>query len=341
MHVCILGAGGLGSLIGGKLAESGVDVTLVARPAHAAAIRSDGLRIVGASGERVVRDRLVAVDHARHVDGDIDHALLLVKTKDTATILGESSGLVGRFRTISSLQNSVTKDATLRAWAGDRAIGASTTEAATLLAPGVVRHTGTAPVAFYFGELDGTASDRVGELVAAFSGAGLAAAESQDIAHVEWEKLMQISLVAAFSVSLLGFVPGANVADGMRLRPGAEHYVALARELLAVYEAMGYEPCDFFAPYARFRALRASDDETAVRDVMALGEQMHAAGVRGLPSLHDDLLRGRTTEVDDCVGRFVAEAERVGVTTPTLRAAWRTIRALELFPFTGDRVPVA
>jgi 2-dehydropantoate 2-reductase len=341
MHVCILGAGGLGSLIGGKLAESGVDVTLVARPAHAAAIRSDGLRIVGASGDRVVREHLLAVEHPTQVDGDIDHAMLLVKTKDTAAMLGESAGLVARFRTICSLQNSVTKDATLRAWAGDRTIGASTTEAATLVGPGVVRHTGTAPVAFYFGELDGTPSERVAELVASCSNAGLGAAESADIAHVEWEKLMQISLVAAFSVSLLGFAPGANVADGMRLRPGAEHYVALARELLAVYQAMGYEPRDYFAPYARFTALRARDDETAVRDVMSLGEQMHAAGVRGLPSLHDDLLRGRTTEVDDCVGRFVAEAERLGVATPTVRAAWRTIRALEQFPSAVDRVPVA
>jgi 2-dehydropantoate 2-reductase len=341
MHVCILGAGGLGSLIGGKLAEAGVDVTLVARSAHAKAIRADGLRISSASGDRTVWTHLVAVEHPRQVERDVDHAVLLVKTKDTAAILDESTDLLPRLGTICSLQNSVTKDAALHAWAGDHAIGASTTEAATLMAPGVVRHTGTAPIAFYFGELDGKPSERVAQLVDAFSGAGLSAVESPEIAHVEWEKLMQISLVAAFSVSLLGFVPGANVADGMRLRPGAEHYVTLARELLAVYEAMGYEARDYFAPYARFRALRASDFATAVRDTMSLGEQMHAAGVRGLPSLHEDLLRGRSTEVDDCVGRFLIEAGRLGVETPTLRAAFRTIRSLELFPSAGDRVPVA
>jgi 2-dehydropantoate 2-reductase len=181
----------------------------------------------------------------------------------------------------------------------------------------------------------------VAALVDTFTAAGLGAAQAVDIAHVEWEKLMQISLMAAFSVSLLGFAPGANVADGLRMRPGAEHYVALARELLAVYEALGYEPRDFFAPYARFCALQSSDDETAVRDAMALGEQMLAAGVRGRPSLHDDLLRGRSTEVDDGIGRFVEEADRRAIPVPTLRAASRTIRALEQFVATGDSIPVA
>jgi 2-dehydropantoate 2-reductase len=341
MHVCILGAGGLGSLIGGKLAEAGVQVTLVGRSAHVQAVRASGLRITSVTGERVVRDHLIAVDHPRDVEDDIDHALLLVKTRDTDSILDDAADLVPRIGTACSLQNSVTKDARLREWAGRRVIGASTTEAATLTAPGIVHHTGTAPVAFYFGELDGARTARVAQLVSVFDAAGLSAAEAVDIAHVEWEKLMQISLVAAFSVSLLGFAPGANVADALRLRPGAEHYVALARELLAVYEALGYEPADFYAPYARFRALRSSDDETAVRDAMLLGEQMAAAGVRGRPSLHDDLLRGRPTELDDGIGRFLAEGERLGIATPTLRSASRTIRALEQFVTAGDRVPVA
>ncbi|MEY2405533.1 MAG: 2-dehydropantoate 2-reductase, partial [Acidimicrobiaceae bacterium] len=60
MNICILGAGGLGSVIGGRLAETGVDVTLVARPAHVDAITRDGLRITGARGESIVTDHLRA-----------------------------------------------------------------------------------------------------------------------------------------------------------------------------------------------------------------------------------------------------------------------------------------
>jgi 2-dehydropantoate 2-reductase len=338
MHVCILGAGGLGSLIAGRLAAAGVDTTMVARPAHVVAVQDRGLRIVGAGGTQVVTEHLRAVAHPGDVNGTIDHVLLLVKSRDTDVILRDATGLLERTASVCSLQNSVTKDAALVAWAGERAIGASTTEAATLSAPGEVRHTGSAPVAFYFGELDGRSSERVASIVSTFVSAGFGAAATDDIAHVEWEKLMQISLMAAFSVSLLGFAPGANVADGLRLRPGAEHYVTLARELLSVYEAIGYEPADFFAPYARFRALRSNDDERAIRDAISLGDQMADAGVRGRPSLHEDLLRGRPTEVEDGIGRFLTEADRLGINVPTLRAAARTIRALEQFVGTGNPV---
>ena len=56
MHVVVLGAGGLGCVIGGRLAEVGADVTLIARPAHVEAIERDGLQIGGIRGDTVVRD---------------------------------------------------------------------------------------------------------------------------------------------------------------------------------------------------------------------------------------------------------------------------------------------
>lgn len=329
VHVCVLGAGGLGSAIGGWLARSGVDVTLVARPAHVEAIAADGLRITGIRGEAVIRERLRAVTDAAAVDGDVDYLILGVKTRDTDAALTGAASLRDRTKAACSLQNSVTKDERLRQWTPGATIGASTTESATLVEPGVVRHNATAPIAFYFGELDGKPAERVEVLVDLFGRAGFGAAVTTEIAHVEWEKLLQIALMAAFSVSTLGFLPNAFLPDGWRVRAGAEHYVALAIELLAVYRALGYEPADFFAPYARFRTLAASTPDEAVADIQALGEQMAVAGMKGRPSLHDDLLRGRPTEVDESVAVFVAAADRLGVPVPTVRAALRVIRTLE------------
>ena len=54
MRVLILGAGGLGSVLGGYLANIGVDVTLVGRRAHTEAITRDGLRITGRRGDLVI-----------------------------------------------------------------------------------------------------------------------------------------------------------------------------------------------------------------------------------------------------------------------------------------------
>ncbi len=60
MRICILGAGGLGSVLGGYLAQAGVDVTLIGRPAHMPAIAQSGLRISGIRGEFVISWRWAA-----------------------------------------------------------------------------------------------------------------------------------------------------------------------------------------------------------------------------------------------------------------------------------------
>jgi len=330
MRICILGAGGLGSLVGGWLAESGVPVTLVARAPHVAAIRARGLEIRGIRGECTVRRQLEAVASPSEARGEFDYLILAVKAKDSETALGEAAPLLRSARAAFSLQNTLVKEDVLAAHlAADRVVGASTTEAGTLVGPGIVQHVGTAPTAFYFGELDGKPSARVAALVDAFNKAGFGAREAPDIRHVEWEKLLQIAVLCAWSVSALGVMPGGSVAEALVVRDAAEHYLAIARELLAVYRSLGYEPQDFFAPYSRFRELARETDAQAVAALQAQGQRMLDAGVIGRPSLHVDLLRGRPTEVEYCLGPFLAHADRAGLAVPTARAGYRIIRTLE------------
>jgi 2-dehydropantoate 2-reductase len=329
-RICILGAGGLGSLVGGWLAEAGVEVTLVGRKPHVEAIRARGLEIRGIRGERQVRRNLEAVASPAEARGEFAWLLLVVKAKDTDTALAEAAPLRDRTRAALSLQNTLTKEESLGAWLGpERVVGASTTEAGTLTGPGAVQHVGTAPVSFYFGELDGRPSERVAALVDVFAKAGFGARQSADIRHVEWEKLLQIATLCAWSVSSLGVMPGGSVAETLVVREAAEHYVAIARELLSVYRSLGYEPQDFFAPYSRFRELERESFEEAVESTRAQGRRMLDAGVIGRPSLHVDLMRGRPTEVESCLGPFLEQAEREKIAVPTLRAGYRIIRTLE------------
>jgi 2-dehydropantoate 2-reductase len=55
MRILVMGAGAMGSVVGGLLAKAGHDVTLVGRAAHMEAIRRDGLRITGIWGDHHVR----------------------------------------------------------------------------------------------------------------------------------------------------------------------------------------------------------------------------------------------------------------------------------------------
>ena len=215
MHVVILGAGGLGCVIGACLAETGVDVSLIARPQHVDAIRRDGLQITGIRGDRSVA--MPAFADAREVEGPIDYLILLTKTRDTAVALDSAATLRERTAVALSLQNSVTKDDRLADWIGaDRVLGATTVEAGTMVGPGQVRHTATAPTSFYFGEIDGRESTRAQVLADAFTKAGMGAQAITDIRQAEWEKLLQISVVAGFSASTLGFREGACICARYR-----------------------------------------------------------------------------------------------------------------------------
>jgi 2-dehydropantoate 2-reductase len=314
-------------------------VTLIGREAHVAAIRSNGLRVEGIRGPGVVHQHLEAVTDAAKVTGSIDYLLVTVKAADTAQALVSADTLRATSRAALSLQNSVTKDARLAAWIGDaNVIGAATTESATMIAPGRVRHTGTAPVAFYFGEPDGRDSVRVADLVATFGGAGFGCAATDSIAAVEWEKLLQAALIAAFSITAIGFLPDRTITDALQTRYGAEYYVQLARELLAVYQALGFTPRGYFEPYTQFRGVAAEDFESSVERALQLGRSMADHGVRGRPSMHDDLLRGRRTEVDESIGEFVRAAERLGIAASALLGAYRIVRGYQAL--VSEEVPV-
>jgi 2-dehydropantoate 2-reductase len=334
MRVAILGAGGLGCVIGGLLADTGVDVTLIGRPAHMEAVRRGGLRIAGIRGDRTVVENLAAVSHPKEVQGDFDYLLLTVKAKDTATALDDAAVLADRVRAAASLQNSIVKDDALVDWLGrDRVIGAATIEAGTLVEPGVVSNHFTVPTTAYFGELDGRPSARVQALVDAFNAAGLGTKAADDIAHVEWEKLAQICTASTWFVTTLAACPEINFRDALRVPEAAEHFVAIAKEVLAVYTALGYQPQNFFVPLSRLVELHTLSFDDAVRMVMKEFGTPHGGPTRrpSAPSMFGDLIRHRRTEVDFMVGPFIEEARRRVIDVPLLSGAYRVLRSLNTF----------
>lgn len=331
MRVCILGAGGLGSVIGGLLAKSGVETVLIARQAHADAVNANGLKMTGVRGEFVVKERLSAAANVDRIDGDFDYMILGVKSKDTNTILDENASLKGRVATVCSVQNNIVKEGILAEFFGEEAVlGASTIEGATLEGPGHAHNHMTVDTTAYFGELDGTVSPRAQLITDAFNAAGLSTKAVPHIRQVLWEKLTQIGNASTWSVSTLAGNPGLGFADGLVVREGAEHFVTVARELLSVYKAQGYEPQNFYAPISRLKEINAIEDyEEAVQMVLKMGQGLKERGTVGRTSMHDDVLRGRKTEAEFIIKPFVEKGAELGIPVPTVTACYRIIRVLD------------
>jgi len=330
MRFVILGAGGLGSVIGGYLAQAGEDVTLIGRQAHMDSINENGLKISGCRGDFHITENLTGVTSPDAAEGEFDYLILLVKGKDTETALGQAEQLKGRCKTVLSLQNGIGKENRLCEWAGDKVIGASTIEGGTLHEPGHASNPITTPTTAYFGELDGGITPRVEAITDAFNRAGLGAKSMEDIYHVLWEKLVQIGTASGWSVSTLA---GGDLyfADGLTVREGAEHYVALARDLLKIYGALGYEPQNFYAPMSQFKELNAVSDEKAVEIMLALGDRFknEPGGRQGRTSMHEDVTRGRKTEVDEIIKPFLVKAAELNLEIPTATAVYRIIKVLD------------
>jgi 2-dehydropantoate 2-reductase len=327
MRICILGAGALGSITGGYLAETGIDVTLIGRPAHVDAINKDGLQVVGRRGEFIIRDHLTAVSSAEQAEGDFDYLIILVKRKDTAASLQGADSLKNRVETVFSFQNGTGNEEELASWCGaEKVIGAVTVEGAEMISPGVVRNTLTADTTAYIGELDNTLSARVEVITDALNKAHFSTRAVTNIDQVEWEKAAQIGAASAWSVTNLAINPELTLGEGFSSREGAENYVTLATEILSVYTSMGYEPQNFFAPMSWNKQINEMDREQAIAFFQQIGKGMLEAGQKVRSSMHIDVLNGRITEIDYILGPYIAKAKESGISIPVAEYAYRIIQ---------------
>ncbi len=320
MRTVILGAGGLGSVIGGYLAAAGFDVTLVGRAAHIEAIAMHGLRVETREGERLIQN-LTATTHPSTV-GPVDLLILSVKSYDTVGALKSVTALKGRVQAVLSLQNGMRKDEILADVFGDEAVvGATTMEGATLKGPRWVHHTG--PGVTYVGEYDGRPSDRVRTLVGMFQAAGLKIEAVSDIRAAVWGKLVQV--VAGSTMGVLTRLPYYQIYETHSL---ATLFVKIARETGAIAERKGISLMDL--PALEAHTLVKRPLEEALDFVFKRGKILRERGMVHLKaSALTDIERGSRTEIDDLIGYVVRTGQQLGVHTPLCETLYPVVKGIE------------
>src|SRR5512146_3470251 len=108
MKIVMMGSGGVGGYFGARLAAGGADVHFVARGAHLAAMRSQGLAIEGGQSPLHLA-KVQATDDPSSV-GTADYVLMAVKLWATAAAIEQVRPIVGPRTTVISFQNGVLKD---------------------------------------------------------------------------------------------------------------------------------------------------------------------------------------------------------------------------------------
>src|SRR3979490_1111132 len=205
MRICIYGAGAMGGYLGVQLARIGADVSLVARGAHLAAMRENGLKLLIGDEERVVRPR--CTDNPAEL-GPQDFVIICLKAHSITGVIDQMQPLLGPETRIVTAVNGIPywyfykhggrfEGSTLesidpggRQWrelTPQRAIGCIVYPATEIAAPGGIRHVYGAR--FPLGEPSGKVPPDVERLSAVFVEAGMQAPVLERIRDEIWLKL--------------------------------------------------------------------------------------------------------------------------------------------------------
>jgi 2-dehydropantoate 2-reductase len=302
MKIGIIGSGAMGSVYGALLAEAGNDVWMFDKwQDHVAAMRTRGLRCDGASGDRTVR--VNATTRAADA-GPCALAIVATKVMDIEAALADARAMIGPETLVLAIQNGLGNVERVQRVLGAENLmfGIAGGFGAELKGPGHVHHNGME--AINLAELAGGISARLESIAQVWRGAGFTVKVYDDLWPVVWSKL-----VANVAFSAICTVTGMRVGQ---VRANAAAWTiarACVEEAVAVAAAKG---------------IRLAYDDPAQWVSDFAGKIPNAR-----PSMYQDLLAGRRSEIDAIHGGVVAEGAKVGVPTPTCALMVRLVNALE------------
>jgi 2-dehydropantoate 2-reductase len=316
LRFLIVGGGGLGTVLGGYMARSGHDVTLFVKPGQAAAFAEPAVHISGLAEFSAP----VSVASDANDLGSFDYLVVCVKAQDTEAAFEPVRAV--QAGAVLSLQNGVGKDDVLtRLFGAERVLGALTGVGGTLLRPGYALH--SLAGATVVGELDGRASPRGERLAAAIREAGLPASCEPDIVRREWQKLA-IFLRTALVCSLTH----SDIATVMLDSDLVRVCMAVAGDVAMVASAEGH-PIDGMPIWVAPSVTFGHSDTEILDGLIEIANNLRASGVPLYPSLAQDTMAGRPTELEATAGDVVARAARHDLSVPSLTACYHLLRGLE------------
>jgi 2-dehydropantoate 2-reductase len=290
MKIAVFGAGAVGGYFGGRLAQAGEDVVLIARGRHLKAMQAHGLRVESIEGDFTV-DPAQATDDPAAV-GVVDAILVAVKAWQVPQAASGMLPMVGPETFVVPLENGVEAPSQLATVLGKQhVLGGLCRIISALVEPGHIRHAGISPT-ITFGELDDRRTERAERLREAFQKTkGITATIPPDIRAAMWEKFLFIAALSG--VGAVTRVPVGVLRSLPQTRRMLEEAM---EEILAVAQAR-----DIALPRG------------TVAETMAFIDGLPP---NGTASMQRDVMARRPSELESQNGAVVRLGREVGTETP-------------------------
>ena len=196
LNVAVLGAGAMGCLFGGLLAEKGLKVTLIdVWKEHIDAINKNGLKMDGFGGDRFIK--ISATNDPKSIS-PVDVVIVMCKATALEQALTNAKNIVGDKTVLMSFQNGIGHEAIMQNIVGvNKVLGGTTTQASNILGPGHIKNHASLPS--WIGEYEGGLSDRVKDIAETFTAYGLETIASDNVKKRKWMKLFALTAVGPLS----------------------------------------------------------------------------------------------------------------------------------------------
>ena len=315
MTYTILGAGALGSILGAHLIQAGQDVTFLARGARAEYLKEKALSVSGLVD--ISTPCRVITDPSQIAETDV--LIVAVKTYHTEDAIAPLKHLdVG---SVFSVQNGVLKNQQLGHVFGEESVlGSIAVLSGELLDDGHVRF--TLNQTLQVGELPTGTSDRTSAIVATLNQAGINATESKSIQSIEWSKLVSWSGYACVAV-----LSRMNTWEYLSDEDSARVTARIMQETAKVATALEI-PIEDLAAFRSGQVTRANEDD-AIAVLQRHGAELKENAPQHRMSTLQDVERGARLEIEETLGHTIEEAQRLGISVPTVDASYRLLSSID------------
>lgn len=322
-RIAIVGAGAVGGYVGAHMVQAGHDVTFIdGWPAHVEAMRASGLTVTHLKDVAPFTIPVRTALHITDVQGlakaaPIDIAFICMKSYDTAWSAEMIKPYLAAGGYLVSLQNCINEPVIADIVGADRTLGSiASSITVELTGPGRVFRaagkSGDAHTVFRVGQPDGRITERVKQVrdLVALTDSALM---TTDLASERWTKLV-LNVMGNGVSACTGLKSRDTIADD-----GLRQFMAqLGSEAIRVGQKLGHtlEDMHHLPPEIIARAGEGDPEAKRLYDENRLDSIKKPGGGEHRPSMGQDMVKGRRTEIEFMNGLVVERGKQIGIATP-------------------------